>query len=252
MSLIYKICPEELWRAAERAGEFTGAPVDIQDGFIHFSTASQLAGTAEKHFRGQTGLLLIALDPAVLGEALRYEPSRGGDLFPHLYGVMPLRAVRSVRKLELAPDGHVILPPLDGSPAQPFDPAADGWKTRQETGLVELLGPFWMKAEGEKRLYGFTAEPRHLNQGGVVHGGMLMAFADQALGLTASQANRGRRQVTIQLDTHFLATVNAGEFVIAYCEVVRLTRSLIFMTCELKVTNRVVATASGVWKVLGA
>lgn len=251
MRLIYKICPEELWRAAERVGEFAGAPVDVQDGFIHFSTAGQLAGTAEKHFRGQSGLLLISVDETALGPGLRYEPSRGGDLFPHLYGAMPLRAVRKVEKLRLGEDGHVILPALGSAPA-PFDPAAEGWTTKPEAGLVGLLGPFWTKLEGERRLYGFLAEARHLNQSGLVHGGMLTAFADQTLGLTAFRANGGRRQVTVQLDTHFLSAAKEGEFVVAHAEVVRLTRSLIFLRCELKVGERVVATASGVWKVLGA
>ena len=252
MRLIYKICPEELWRAAEREGEFAGAPVDAQDGFIHFSTAGQLAGTAQKHFAGQRDLLLISVDEGTLGDALRYEPSRGGDLFPHLYGPMPLRAVRKVQKLGLGSDGHVILPPLERERASPFDPAANGWTTRPDTGLMGLVGPIWMKNEGDARLYGFLAEARHLNHGGVVHGGMLMAFADQALGVTASRANGGRRQVTVQLDTHFLATVQDGEFVVAHCEIVRLARSMIFMRCALKVGDRAVATASGVWKVLGA
>jgi uncharacterized protein (DUF952 family) len=94
MALIYKICPENLWREAERLGVFTGARVDVQDGFIHFSTAAQVRETAAKHFGGRGDLLLIAVDSKVLGPALRYEPSRGGDLFPHLYGDMPLSAVR--------------------------------------------------------------------------------------------------------------------------------------------------------------
>lgn len=251
MALIYKICPEPLWRAAEAAGAFAGAPVDLQDGFIHFSTADQLAGTAEKHFHGQAGLLLLAVDEEVLGEGLRYEPSRGGALFPHLYGPMPLQAVRSVRPLDLAPDGAVLLPPLGPSPA--FDPAAHGWRPRSSSGFPALLGQSWAKDdEGGRRLFGFQAEACHLNHGGIVHGGMLLAFADQSLGVTAARANGGRPQATVQLDTHFLAAVQQGEFVEAHCEIVRQTRSLIFMACKLKVGERPVATASGVWKVLGA
>src|SRR6185436_17089990 len=84
---IYKICDSALWREAERAGVFSGAPVDHHDGFIHFSTAAQVA------------LLLVAIDAAALGSALRYEPSRGGQLFPHLYGSLPLSAVRWIRPL---------------------------------------------------------------------------------------------------------------------------------------------------------
>lgn len=111
-SLIYKICPEGLWGEAEGAGAFTGAPVDRRDGYIHFSTATQVGETASRHFAGQDGLLLIAVDPEPLGAALRYEVSRGGERFPHLYGPLPLSAVRWVRPLPLGPDGHHRLPDL--------------------------------------------------------------------------------------------------------------------------------------------
>lgn len=110
MPLIYKICPETLWREAERAGVFSGAPVDVADGFIHFSTAAQAAETAAKHFAGQSGLLLVAVDEAALGEGLHYEVSRGGALFPHLYGPLPLSAVRWVKPLPLGPDGRHAFP----------------------------------------------------------------------------------------------------------------------------------------------
>ncbi|PZU93980.1 MAG: DUF952 domain-containing protein [Chelatococcus sp.] len=110
MPLIYKICPEALWREAETAGRFTGAPVDIADGYIHFSTGPQLRETARRHFQGQDGLLLIAVDDARLGAALRYEPSRGGDLFPHLYGVLDPKAVRWIAPLPAAADGTHLIP----------------------------------------------------------------------------------------------------------------------------------------------
>jgi uncharacterized protein (DUF952 family) len=112
MTLIYKICPAALWREAGVAGRFDGAPVDLADGFIHFSTAAQAPETAAKHFSGQDNLLLIAVDAAALGEALRYEPSRGGALFPHLYGPLPLSAVRSVAPLPTGPGGNHIFPDL--------------------------------------------------------------------------------------------------------------------------------------------
>ena len=110
MALIYKICLEPLWRQAERAGVFSGAPVDHKDGFIHFSTAAQVAETAAKHFGGQTDLLLVAVDPEALGASLRFEPSRGGDLFPHLYAALPLTAVRWVKPLPLGADGRHTFP----------------------------------------------------------------------------------------------------------------------------------------------
>jgi uncharacterized protein (DUF952 family) len=108
--LIYKIHPDAGWREAEASGVFTGAPVDLADGYIHFSTASQARETAAKHFRGQAGLLLIAVDADALGEALRWEPSRGGALFPHLYAHLPVRAVRWIQPLPLGPDGAHMFP----------------------------------------------------------------------------------------------------------------------------------------------
>jgi uncharacterized protein (DUF952 family) len=107
--IIYKICPEALWREAERDGVFRGAPVDLRDGFIHFSTASQLPETVRKHFVGQDGLLLIAVNSDSLGPALAWEPSRGrSELFPHLYGELPVTAVEGVAPLPLGEEGHVI------------------------------------------------------------------------------------------------------------------------------------------------
>jgi uncharacterized protein (DUF952 family) len=109
---IYKICPRGLWWEAEGQGRFDGAPVDRTDGYIHFSTADQLAETAEKHFRGQMDVLLVAVDPAALGPALRWERGRGDALFPHLYGSLPLSAVLWVRPLPLGPNGRVDLTEL--------------------------------------------------------------------------------------------------------------------------------------------
>ena len=112
MATIYKIAPADFWREAERAGAFAGAPVDLADGFIHFSTAEQVRETAARHFAGQSDLVLAAIDADALGAALRYEPSRGGALFPHLYGTLRLSAVRWVKPLPLGPEGHVF-PELD-------------------------------------------------------------------------------------------------------------------------------------------
>ena len=109
---IYKICPEPLWRAAERAGRFEGAPVDLADGYIHFSTPAQVEDTAAKHFSRQSGLLLVAVDEARLGGALKYEASRGGALFPHLYGPLDPAAVLWVKPLPVGPDGRHMFPAL--------------------------------------------------------------------------------------------------------------------------------------------
>jgi len=108
--IIYKICPAPAWREAERAGAYRGSPDDVRDGFIHFSTASQLSGTLAKHFAGQADLFLVAVDTDALGEALKWEPSRGGDLFPHLYGELDPAAAETVTTLVLGTDGHHRLP----------------------------------------------------------------------------------------------------------------------------------------------
>jgi len=111
--MIYKICPASAWREAERQGVFRGSPVDISDGFIHFSTASQVAETARKHFFGQTGLFLIAVDADALGKALRWERSRNDELFPHLYGELDLGAVTAVLSMRARSDGYHDIPELE-------------------------------------------------------------------------------------------------------------------------------------------
>ena len=103
---------------------------------------------------------------------------------------------------------------------------------------------------GTNLTFGFLAEEKHLNRRGVVHGGMLMAFADQALGLAAREATGGLLQATIQLDTHFIAPAVASEFITVRAEVVRRTRSILFMRGTLGVGARAVASSQGIWKVL--
>ncbi len=107
---IYKIAPETLWREAVEQGAFTGSPVDVSDGFIHFSTAAQVHVTADRHFAGVNDLVLVAI--ATAGLDLRWEPSRGGDLFPHLYEALPLTAVQWVKPLPLDAGGHHVFPAL--------------------------------------------------------------------------------------------------------------------------------------------
>lgn len=110
MPTLYKIATARAWDAARAAGVYAGAPVDLADGFIHFSDRDTVAETAAKHFAGTTDLVLIAVDAAALGTALRWEPSRGGRLFPHLYAPLALEAVLWVRPLPLGPDGrHVFV-----------------------------------------------------------------------------------------------------------------------------------------------
>ena len=112
MSLIYKICPASAWREAERQGVYRGSADDARDGFIHFSTAAQVEGTARKHYVGQTGLFLVEVDADALGDALRWERSRNDELFPHLYGELDLGAVLSVMNLNIRSDGGHDVPEL--------------------------------------------------------------------------------------------------------------------------------------------
>jgi acyl-coenzyme A thioesterase PaaI-like protein len=118
-------------------------------------------------------------------------------------------------------------------------------------GFIGLVGPFWMKKDGDELPLRLLAEAKHHNRRGVVQGGMIMTFADRSMGMTAWYANDKKPQATVHLDVHFIDAVQIGEFVEANCRVVRRTRSLIFMSGELTVGERVVATANGVWKALG-
>ena len=140
-----------------------------------------------------------------------------------------------------------------GTTADPadFDPAAAGWEPYTDEGFIGLVGPFWSRRDGEAFRYAFRAEPKHHNRRGIVQGGMLMTFADRSMGMTCWHANGRQPQATIQLDMHFIDAVQIGEFVEAHCRVVRRTRSVVFMSGELMVGDRVVATASGMWKTLG-
>jgi uncharacterized protein (DUF952 family) len=108
--VIFKICTATEWDEAERAGVYRGSAVDRRDGFIHFSTAEQAIETAARHFAGQRDLVLVTVDAETLGERLKWEPSRGGALFPHLYGDLHLQAVRNVEPLPLDAAGRHVFP----------------------------------------------------------------------------------------------------------------------------------------------
>ena len=111
--LVFHMCRREEWEAARARGAYPGSSQDVEDGFIHFSTGEQLPESARRHRAGQTGLVLLAAETQLLGEQLRWEASRGGQLFPHLYGALPVSAVRWARELPLGADGLHVLPPLE-------------------------------------------------------------------------------------------------------------------------------------------
>ncbi|MEP1206514.1 MAG: DUF952 domain-containing protein [Rhizobiaceae bacterium] len=108
--LIYKITPKADWEEAEAAGIYDGAPIDHQDGYIHFSTAEQVAETVAKHFAGQVDLLLVAVNADALGGDLKWEVSRGGALFPHLYARLTLDNVVWARPMPLSDGGQHEIP----------------------------------------------------------------------------------------------------------------------------------------------
>ena len=142
-----------------------------------------------------------------------------------------------------------------------FDPTTAGWQPygHDDTGFIGLVGPFWSRPKksdknsdmGDSVEYAFMAEDKHHNRRGVVQGGMLMTFADRSMGMTCWYANERQPQATVQLDVHFIDAVQVGEFVECKATVVRRTRSLVFMSADLVVGDRIVATAKGVWKTLG-
>ncbi|RTL63783.1 MAG: DUF952 domain-containing protein [Hyphomicrobiales bacterium] len=112
MTAIYKICSRAEWEAAERAGAFSGSAVDVKDGYIHFSTAEQAVETAAKHFAGAADLVLVRVEAEALGADLKWELSRGGALFPHLYAPLPVALATWVKPLPLGSDGTHVFPDL--------------------------------------------------------------------------------------------------------------------------------------------
>jgi uncharacterized protein (TIGR00369 family) len=143
------------------------------------------------------------------------------------------------------------MPPDDHRAAAP-DLAAAGWKAMPAEDYPALIGPFLARREGDGWRYGFVAEQRHLNKGGVVHGGMLVSFADDALGATVFEAVGRQPVTTVQLNTQFIAPVRLGELAEMRAEVLRRTRTVVFVRGVLEVGGRAVVHADGVWKILHA
>jgi len=135
------------------------------------------------------------------------------------------------------------------SETTPFDPARAGWKVVRQNGFGALAGPIWRNGDAQ---FGFLVEAKHLNFANIVHGGMLMTLADQAMGMTALRATGNKPHATIEFNMQFVGVVRVDEFVEAHCEILRLTRAITFMQCKLVVGTRVVANATGIWKIRGA
>ena len=131
-----------------------------------------------------------------------------------------------------------------------FDPAVMGWERRGTGPFSALTGPFWARQDGADWIYGLPVEERHLNGAGIVHGGLLVTLADNALGLTAWESVGRVPCVTVQLNTQFISAVRVGEFIEARAEILRRARSTVFIRGVLRVDHRIVAAADGVWKIL--
>jgi uncharacterized protein (TIGR00369 family) len=135
--------------------------------------------------------------------------------------------------------------------AEPFDLAAHGWEPIvNHTAFGNLVGPIWRREDGRHLRFGFIVAPKHLNRAGNLHGGMLMAVADQAMAMTARAATGGKPHATIELNIQFIGAVRLGEFVEVYPEVSRSTRSVVFMQAKMFVGARLVVTTNGIWKIL--
>ncbi len=133
-----------------------------------------------------------------------------------------------------------------------FDPAALGWEKLVGVGFGELIGPLWKRIDNGQVRFGFVVVQKHLNRAGNLHGGMLMTFADQAMAMTGRDATGGKRHATMELGIQFIGAAHLGEFVEAVPEVVRVTRSVVFLQVRMYVADRIVVSANGIWKIIGA
>ena len=127
---------------------------------------------------------------------------------------------------------------------------SDGWSLVEATGFIQLIGPLWQRVVDGKYEYALATQDKHHNRRGLVQGGVLMTFADRTCGMTARYVSGKPTLATVQLDTHFVEAGKIGEVLISRPHVVRSTRSLIFITTEVTVEKRVIAMASGVFKIL--
>ena len=136
------------------------------------------------------------------------------------------------------------------APTSAFDPAGAGWEKVPTVGFGEFTGPLWKRGIGAELRFGFVVAEHHLNRGGILHGGMLMTLADQAMAMTAREVTHAKRHATIELNIQFVGSVRLGEFVEAHAEVVRATRSVVFMRAKMFVGPRTVVSTNGIWKIL--
>jgi uncharacterized protein (TIGR00369 family) len=135
---------------------------------------------------------------------------------------------------------------------EPFDPLSHGWIPDHEVGFMQSAGPTWRRREGEALRLALLTGDQHANRNGVVHGGVILALADHGLGMISLDRTGHSNQATISLNVQFVSPAALGDFVEVDAEVVRQTRSIVFLRGTLRVGSRVVATADGIWKILGS
>jgi acyl-coenzyme A thioesterase PaaI-like protein len=127
---------------------------------------------------------------------------------------------------------------------------SDGWTMVETTGFINLVGPLWQRMVDGEPEYALVAQDKHHNRRGLVQGGLLMTFADRACGMTARFVSGKPTMATVQLDVHFVDAGKIGEILMARPRVIRTTRSLVFVTTEVRANNRTIITANGVFKIL--
>jgi len=127
---------------------------------------------------------------------------------------------------------------------------AAGWTIVETTGFVQLVGPLWQRLVDGEHEYALVAQDKHHNRRGLVQGGVLMTFADRCCGMTARYVSGRPTMATVQLDVHFVESGKIGEVLMSKPRVVRVTRSLVFMSTDVTVDKRCIATANGVFKIL--
>jgi acyl-coenzyme A thioesterase PaaI-like protein len=132
-----------------------------------------------------------------------------------------------------------------------FDPTANGWQKFDGFGMIEMVGPFWSKRTEQTVIFGFLPEKKHTNGMGIIHGGMLMTFADHAFGMLVGETISFQRCVTLHLDINFVSSAKPDEFIEARPTIIRDTRSVVFIRGTLAVGEREIISASGIWKKLG-
>ena len=162
------------------------------------------------------------------------------------------RRCRYTRRMDDIAPQEVRYPDLKPGHAVPPDLKAEGWKPVPAKDYPAMIGPFLARRAGDGWEYAFLPEQRHLNLGGVVHGGMLMSFMDDVLGMTVWEAAGRRPVTTVQLNNHFIAPGRLGVLVTGRGEIMRVTKSVVFVRGMLSAEGRTLVHGDGVWKILGS